>query len=358
MSPQTTDLYTVLQGYLPWHKSRVLFLSAFILALLKVLTVNWTKLANGLNGRVDQGSNYRRIQRFFAHFELDYELIAPLMLHWLPTRSKWTLSIDRTDWQFGRVPINILLVGVVYQGVVFPLCWMLLDKKGNSNTAERIALMEQVLRHLPAERIHALLGDRAFIGHQWFSWLKQQRIAFGMRIRENAQMPIPTGHGPVRLLGADLAVEQQRILRKPRQIYGHALYLSVLRLKDEYVLIASAQPGGRMLQHYKQRWGIECLFAALKSRGFDFEQTHVTDPERIKKLIALLAIAFAWAFLVGQWRAQTKPLKRKTHGRKEKSLFRYGLDHLQYILLNIDDQIDAFIECLWLLVVPSQAHKT
>ena len=75
-------------------------------------------------------------------------------------------------------------------------------------------------------------------------------------------------------------------------------------------------------------------------------------------MIALLALAFAWAFLVGQWLAQTKPLKLKTHGRKEKSLFRYGLDHLQYILLNIDDQIDAFIQCLWLLVLPSQAHKT
>jgi hypothetical protein len=358
MSTQTTDLHAVLQAYLPWHKSRVMFMSAFILSLLKVMTVNWTKIANGLNGHADRRSNYRRIQRFFAHFEMDYDLLAPLMVHWLPTRSKWVLSIDRTDWQFGRFTINILMVGIVYQGVAFPLCWMLLDKKGISSTAERIQLMERVLMHLPAARIQALLGDREFIGHQWFSWLKEHHIPFGMRIRENAQMPIPTGQGPVRLLGADLAVDQQRILRKPRLIYGHPLYLSVLRLADEYVLIAAPQAGGRMLHHYQQRWGIECLFAALKSRGFDFEQTHLSDPERIEKLIGVLALAFAWAFLVGQWLAQHKPLKIKNHGRKENSLFRYGLDHLQYILLNIDDQIDAFIECLWLLMVPSQIHRS
>lgn len=358
MSTQTTDLHAVLQAYLPWHKSRVLFISAFILSLLKVMTVNWTKIANGLNGRADRASNYRRIQRFFAHFELDTQMLAPLMLHWLPSRSKWLLSIDRTDWQFGCFTINILMVGIVYQGVAFPLCWMLLDKKGISHTAERIQLMERVLMQLPAERIQALLGDREFIGHQWFSWLKTHRISFGMRIRENAQMPIPTGQAAVRLLGADLAVDQQRILRKPRLIYGHRLYLALLRLPDEFVLIASADPGGRMLHHYKQRWGIECLFAALKSRGFDFEQTHLRHPERIEKLIGLLALAFAWAFLVGQWLAQHKPLKVKNHGRKEKSLFRYGLDHLQFILLNLDEQIDAYIEALWLLMVPSQIHRT
>ena len=30
MSPQITDLHAVLQWYLPWHKARVLFVSAFI----------------------------------------------------------------------------------------------------------------------------------------------------------------------------------------------------------------------------------------------------------------------------------------------------------------------------------------
>jgi transposase len=42
---------------------------------------------------------------------------------------------------------------------------------------------------------------------------------------------------------------------------------------------------------YRERWSIETLFAALKSRGFDLEQTHLTAPDRIERLIALLALA-------------------------------------------------------------------
>ena len=36
--------------------------------------------------------------------------------------------------------------------------------------------------------------------------------------------------------------------------------------------------------------------------------------------------------------SSTKPLTIKNHGRRAKSLFRYGLDHLQYVLLNIHQQ--------------------
>ncbi|MBK8537096.1 MAG: transposase [Candidatus Competibacteraceae bacterium] len=38
---------------------------------------------------------------------------------------------------------------------------------------------------------------------------------------------------------------------------------------------------------YKERWQIETLFSGLKSRGFNLEETHVTDPERIKRLLII-----------------------------------------------------------------------
>ena len=358
MSSQVTDLHAVLQWYLPCHKARVMFISAFILSLLKVMTVNLTKIANGLNGCVEKRSNYRRIQRFLALFEVDYLLMAELMVHLLPPHRQWQVTLDRTTWQFGGFTINILLVGLVYQGVAFPLFWTLLDKKGNSNTAERIALMERVLTVLPAPRIQVLIGDREFIGQQWFSWLKQHHIPFAMRIRENAQVPSPTGPTQaIRRCFDDLPIQHQRILRKPRRIYGHHLYIGALRLADEYVIVVSFQPGSWALEVYRKRWGIECLFAAFKSRGFDFETTHLNERERIEKLIALLAIAFAWAFLVGRWLAQHKPLKIKKHGRKEQSLFGYGADHLQYMLLNLEAQREAFEQCVWLLMIPSIAYR-
>ncbi|WP_341753477.1 hypothetical protein [Candidatus Tisiphia endosymbiont of Dioctria rufipes] len=52
-------------------------------------------------------------------------------------------------------------------------------------------------------------------------------------------------------------------------------------------------------------------------------------------MLGLLAIAFTFAYVVGQWQNSIKPIKLKKHGRKSISLFRYGLDYLQRIFLNI-----------------------
>ena len=352
MSPQVNELQEVMQWYFPWHKARVRFISAFILSLIKLTTVNFTKLANALNGKAKQKSNYRRIQRFFAEFHLSYDLVADLILHQLPVKSDFTISIDRTSWSFGKLTINILTAGIVYQSVAFPINWILLPKKGNSNTGERIQLMEQLLQRVDKGLIRVIVADREFIGQEWFAWLKAQGLRFAIRVKENATTQNSRGNIALRHLFADLHIHQERILRKPRLIYGHHLYLSVIRLEDEFLIVASNEKGRGPLEEYKERWGIEVLFAALKSRGFNLEQTHLVHIERIEKLIALLAIAFTWAHLVGEWIAKTQPLKIKKHGRKEQSLFRYGLDHLQYVLLNIQDQIQQFFQCIWLLMDP------
>ncbi len=108
MSDQVTQRYPILQAYFPWHKARVTFLSAFLLALMKVTTANLTKRANALNGKVKQKSNYRRIQRFFAEFKLPQDWATGLIRHRLPVKSDFILAMDRTQWSLGKVPINLL----------------------------------------------------------------------------------------------------------------------------------------------------------------------------------------------------------------------------------------------------------
>lgn len=41
------------------------------------------------------------------------------------------------------------MLGVVHNGVAFPLLWWMLDKKGNSNTDERIDLLEEFFEMFP-----------------------------------------------------------------------------------------------------------------------------------------------------------------------------------------------------------------
>ena len=95
MSDQVTQRYPILQAHFPWHKARVTFLSAFL--LMKVTTVNLTKLVNALNGKVKQKSNSRRIQRFLAEFTLPKDWATGLIRHLLPVKSDLILALDRTQ---------------------------------------------------------------------------------------------------------------------------------------------------------------------------------------------------------------------------------------------------------------------
>ena len=43
------------------------------------------------------------------------------------------------------------------------------------------------------------------------------------------------------------------------------------------------------------------LFGCLKRRGFDLEATHLTKPERLSRSMAVLTLAFCWAYVTGVW---------------------------------------------------------
>jgi len=72
----------------------------------------------------------------------------------------------------------------------------------------------------------------------------------------------------------------------------------------------------------------------------------MTKPERIEKLVGLLAIACCWAHMIDEWLHKKNPLKKLKHGRKVKSIFRYGLDHLRNILFNLNQKFSLFMQCV------------
>ena len=83
----------------------------------------------------------------------------------------WILSIDRTQWSFGSKVFNIFVLGIVHNGVAFPVAWKMLDKKGNSNSCERMDLFDQFESIFPNSQISYVCGDREFIGQEWLTYL-------------------------------------------------------------------------------------------------------------------------------------------------------------------------------------------
>jgi len=123
-----------------------------------------------------------------------------------------------------------------------------------------------------------------------------------------------------------------------------------LRLEDNSLLtIIAPSYCHTVIGDYAQRWGIETLFGIFKSRGFNLEDTHLVDSERLSRLFALLTIALCWAYRTGEWLSLQKPISIKTHGRKAQSTFRYGFDYLRYVLLNLDEYQTDFRQSLQFL---------
>ena len=81
----------------------------------------------------------------------------------------------------------------------------------------------------------------------------------------------------------------------------------------------------------------------------------MTQPDRIEKLMAVIAVAMTWACLTGKWvndTIQTIPVRN--HGYKENSFFRAGLDFwdrfwtkLVIQFDKITDLINRFVEIMW-----------
>jgi hypothetical protein len=185
---QTSLIRKTLQLHLNWHGARVTFLALFLVALMRLRTVNFSELAKGFMGTAQTESNQKRLHRFFRDFQLDYREIARLVAGLMEIPQPWVLSIDRTNWQFGSCVFNILMLGVVHQGVAFTLVWTMLDKKGNSNHNERITLMEEFREIFPdvAVDVDCITADREFIGEDWFSHLLNQvSMPFRIRIRHS-----------------------------------------------------------------------------------------------------------------------------------------------------------------------------
>lgn len=327
----TSELSRRLKQYLPWNKCRIRCFAGMIIALLTVRTVNLTEWAQVFDTCARPDSAYMRIKRFFRHFSFDENTLAKFIFHLFDLqKGKWYLTLDRTNWELGNFKINFLVLAVAYKSVAIPLMWSLLDKKGNSNCAERVTLMQRFTSCFGTEVIAGMLADREFVGKPWFSYLSNAKIPFFIRIKWNFLVSNSRGEMVnAWQLFTGLKPGEKRVLKGKRKIHGLELNLAGVKCDDgDFLIVATTEEGENAIETYRHRWQIETLFGCLKSKGFNLEDTHITRPDRLGRLMAVLAVAFCWAHKIGEWENQVTPIKIKKHGRKEMGLFRKGLNVL------------------------------
>jgi len=231
-------------------------------------------------------------------------------------------------------------LSIEHLGIGIPIFWTVLKTGGNSATSDRTKILKRVIKAIGKKNIRVLIADREFIGEVWFRFLIEQDIPFLIRMKQNSmvdglrqgyQVPIST---LLDCLGRKKAIENHPIV-----LWRHRLFASVEHRKGakEPMIVVSNQAFSTPLALYRWRWAIETLFECLKSRGFRMEDTHMTHPKKIEKLLFVLAIAVCWAYKIGELRARKAPIPIKNDGRKRKSIFRLGLDLIRQVLFREDE---------------------
>jgi hypothetical protein len=309
------------------------FITMFLLAMLAERSVSLPWIASVLPTGATEESNRKRIHRFLDDARVTPMAFAQVIARFLPS-GPWILVMDRTNWFWGKSPINLLVLAVWCNGVAIPLLWEPLPRDGASDTGQRIALMKQFLDLWGSKRIVYLTGDREFIGGDWITWLKRARIPFRLRLRVDDLVRDRKGK----------TYEVAALFRRSQQcrkgqflLWGTWVYLGGKPLSGgDHLVVASSDPGN-LLEDYRNRWSIECLFQALKGRGFHLEETRIVEPDRISRLFGLLTLAYVLCTCIGQSLPQTICKATK---RARKSIARQGLEVAHRV-------------ALWLLGPPS-----
>ena len=127
-----------------------------------------------------------RFYRFFQFIHIEPCTAARITVALLGLDGKpWKLTIDRTNWDFGKVSINILMIAVIWNGVGIPLMWTFLPNKGNSSTRMRTQLLDRLRATFPDIKVTMLTGDHEFIGDHWMKYLAENNENFVLRLRDN-----------------------------------------------------------------------------------------------------------------------------------------------------------------------------
>ena len=124
--------------------------------------------------------------------------------------------------------------------------------------------------------------------------------------------------------------------------------------EDEFLFLFGTAGLHSLGQFYAKRWTIEQCFQNLKGRGFNLRNTHLRCFDKLRKLVALVSLAYAFCLSVGQAADQRKPVARKNHGYRATSLSRHGLNMVRQLTrpaaktgTKIARMVDALLD--WLI---------
>lgn len=347
-----------IKEYFPNHSKFILrtflILLGCVLELRTVCLYKCKDKVSRITGNFNSttASHYKLLLRFFSIEQTDQfcESVFILILSLLNVSSEH-LSLDRTNWKIGQKNINLLTLGLVWKKCFIPLCWIQLDKRGNSNYEERKALINRFIRlwkKAGREIVGMILiGDREFIGYKWMEFLQKAKMSFIFRLRDNMYVELQThlsGKHRKSLKYFSKYIEKYGIYALSMELNGFT-YTVVMIKNTKYdpqepylYFISDLQNARQISEEYLKRWSIECCFKHLKTNGFNLEAMNFKDDKKITLMMAVVAVVYALALREGLLCLLNKtiPIKKYKNGKQYLSIsvFRKGMEEIEQIVSN------------------------
>ena len=232
-----------------------------------------------------------------------------------------------------------LMIHVVYKGRALPLAWRVRHApKGHFPEDLHIALVELVRELIPAGTKVVFLGDGEFDGIKLQETMHEAGWAYACRTSpgNTATWEAETFH--VAELGACLKPGRLIELKEvavTREAYGPVMLLCCWAkgYAEPLYLVSNMSSAEEAIDYYQKRFRIETFFSDQKSRGFNIHKSHLTDPQRLSRLLIASCLAYIWLVYLGSL-GNKERWQSIIHRRKrcDLSLFQLGLRLLEYFL--------------------------
>lgn len=368
------SLLSKLIEYFPERKESCLTnLLLLVQAMLLKETVNLNRLKgclNAIQGKANApSSNYKRLIRLFDNYASTNLWIELLQFGFRLLRLKTDyLIIDGTKWKHGDKWRHYQVLSIVYRGVAIPIYWEDIGKNGLSNCTERKKLFGKALGYFNLEG-KTLLGDREYIGTNWFEYLGGKELDFTIRTKKNTYTDAID-----RAVGKTYKEMVSKVLRsrlkdkavgKIVELEGQRLHFVVMKNpkndpKDPVLFLLSThldKCAKTIGLSYSLRYKIEHCFKHLKSNGFCLEQMNLGTVLRCNLLMAITV--FSYVLSVSEGLKEYKKVKMNAlQGKEEKrvSVFRYGIDKIVAFCLGIN-QFYLYLNKVFISEIPKYRNE-
>jgi len=224
-------------------------------------------------------------------------LLAWVVSAWAPGEQRLALALDATS--LGQRFV-VLAVSVLYRGCAIPIAWQVLPaSQPGAWQPYWLDLLEQVQGLVPADWLVLVLTDRGLFA----PWLFRAIVRHGW----HPFMRINTG-GKCRLEGASEFIPLSDLVRPAGEVWrGRVVCFKSAQLPaslltwfaegytNPWLILTDLAPEAAEISWYSLRAWIEASFKDIKSGGWQWQHTRMTNPERASRLWLVLALALLYA---------------------------------------------------------------